>query len=293
MRPRRLRGNLPAPGPGAGGDPPIAYPCKPGLFARLQFSPSPILPPQMPEDRMPRPARSRPARSRARDGLRRVRQGLAMLGFAGLAACTVPDAGPNAGPVENRFLPAADRAATAAAAAPMRWDGRAGGDAWTAATLTAIDRHGDAMVARIPSDIAAFCPGYAQQDAEGRSAFWAGLMSSLAKHESTWNPRASGGGGKWLGLMQIAPATWRGYGCTGEMFNGADNMACAIRIASHQVGRDNAIVGASGSWRGVARDWAPMRSAAKRADIAGWTAAQPYCARPDRAAQGLAAPAAG
>lgn len=195
---------------------------------------------------------------------------MAALALVGLAACAPTDPLP----AQNSFLQQADQGADA----PMRWDSRSGSDAWTVATFTAIEAHGDAMVANVPHDIAEFCPGYADQDEAGRSAFWAGLMSSLAKHESTWNPRASGGGGKWLGLMQIAPATWRGYGCTGEMFNGADNMACAIRIASHQVGRDNAVVGGNGTWRGIARDWAPMRSAAKRADIAGWTAAQLYCA---------------
>ena len=102
-------------------------------------------------------------------------------------------------------------------------------------------------------------------------------MSALAKHESTYNPGARGGGGKWLGLMQIAPATWRHYGCSGEMLNGADNMACAVRIMTAQVGRDNAVAGGSGAWRGVARDWAPLRSASKRADIASWTRSQSYC----------------
>lgn len=199
-----------------------------------------------------------------------VGRGVAVLGLAGLAACAPTDPSP----LQNSFL----QQGGAGQDAPMRWDSRSGSDAWTVATFTAIETHGDAMVAQVPRDVAEFCPGYAAQDEAGRSAFWAGLMSSLAKHESTWNPRASGGGGKWLGLMQISPATWRGYGCTGEMFNGADNMACAIKIASRQVGRDNAVVGGKGNWRGIARDWAPMRSAAKRADIAAWTAAQPYCA---------------
>ena len=105
-------------------------------------------------------------------------------------------------------------------------------------------------------------------------------MSAVAKHESTYNPKASGGGGKWLGLMQIAPATWRSYGCTGEMMNGADNMACAVKIMTRQVGRDNAVARGGDGWRGVARDWAPMRNANKRADIAAWTSQQSYCQSP-------------
>ena len=72
-------------------------------------------------------------------------------------------------------------------------------------------------MSRVPRDIDSFCPRYAELAPTGRKAFWAGLLSAVAKHESTYNPKASGGGGKWLGLMQIAPATWRSYGCSGTM----------------------------------------------------------------------------
>ncbi|MDO5528598.1 MAG: transglycosylase SLT domain-containing protein [Paracoccus sp. (in: a-proteobacteria)] len=173
--------------------------------------------------------------------------------------------------------PAAERAEAPPALPAMRWDSRRGSDAWTEATLRALDAHGATIISRVPSDIATYCPGYASQPLEGRRAFWAGLMSAVARHESTYNPAARGGGGKWLGLMQIAPATWRHYGCSGEIMNGADNMSCAVRIMTRQVGRDNAVVGGRGAWRGVARDWAPFRSASKREDIAGWTRQQSYC----------------
>lgn len=165
-----------------------------------------------------------------------------------------------------------------AAQPPMRWGDRSGSDAWTKATLAALDREGVTFLSNVPHDIDSFCPNYAELTATGRKAFWAGLLSAVAKHESTYNPKASGGGGKWLGLMQIAPATWRNYDCNGNITNGADNMSCAVRIMSRQVGRDNAVVhGANGGWRGVARDWAPLRSSKKRADIAAWTSSQSYC----------------
>ncbi|WP_411956854.1 lytic transglycosylase domain-containing protein [Paracoccus homiensis] len=161
---------------------------------------------------------------------------------------------------------------------PMRWDQSAGSEAWTKATLAALDREGVKVISQVPHDIENFCPNYEELGTTGRKAFWAGLLSAVAKHESTYNPKASGGGGKWLGLMQIAPATWRGYGCDGNITNGADNMSCAVRIMSKQVGRDNAVVrDGSGGWRGIARDWAPLRSEKKRADIAAWTRSQSYC----------------
>lgn len=163
---------------------------------------------------------------------------------------------------------------------PMRWQDRKGSDAWTKATLAALDREGGTILSRVPDDIDAFCPNYAELTKTGRKAFWAGLLSALAKHESTYNPKASGGGGRWLGLMQIAPATWRSYDCDGNITNGADNMSCAVRIMARQVARDNAVVrDETGGWRGVARDWAPMRNPGKRADIASWTSSRRYCSQ--------------
>lgn len=160
---------------------------------------------------------------------------------------------------------------------PMRWGKTAGSDQWTQATLAALDREGVTILSRVPNDIDAFCPNYADLGQTGRKAFWAGLLSAVAKHESTYNPKASGGGGRWLGLMQIAPATWRQYGCSGDIRNGGDNMSCAVRIMSRQVGRDNAVARDGSGWRGVARDWAPLRNPSKRADIAAWTSSQSYC----------------
>lgn len=180
--------------------------------------------------------------------------------------------------VEDKPSAAEAPAMPLASRPPMRWGERSGSDDWTRATLAALDREGVAILSKVPGDIENYCPNYPELGQTGRKAFWAGLLSALAKHESTYNPQASGGGGRWLGLMQIAPATWNNYGCDGTITNGADNMACAVRIMSRQVARDNAVArDGSGGWRGVARDWAPMRSAAKRADIAAWTSSQNYC----------------
>ncbi|MRX51591.1 transglycosylase SLT domain-containing protein [Paracoccus sp. S-4012] len=173
------------------------------------------------------------------------------------------------------IAPAPQAAALSEAPPAMRWGNTRGGDAWRREVLAALDADGVNLIQRVPGDVASFCPGFASAEPHERKAFWAGLLSSLAKHESTWNPQARGGGGKWLGLMQIAPATWRGYGCTGEILDGGDNLSCAVRIMNKQVGRDGVIAG--GGKHGVGRDWAPMRSASKRADIAGWTKAQSYC----------------
>ena len=116
-------------------------------------------------------------------------------------------------------------------------------------------------------------------------------MSALAKHESTWNPQASGGGGRWIGLLQIAPSTAKYYGCdattTAELKDGASNLSCAVQIAAVQVRRDGMVAG--GGAQGMGRDWAPFRSSAKRADMAEWTRAQNYCQKKKPAIFGAAA----
>lgn len=161
----------------------------------------------------------------------------------------------------------------------MRWGSRNGSDEWTRAALAALDAEGVTLLSTMPQDVSNFCPGYATLNREQRKHFWVGLLSSVAKHESGYNPRAQGGGGRYLGLMQISPSTARHYDCSGNMLNGSNNMACAVKIAARNVSRDNAIVSGQGKgWRGVARDWMPLRSSSKREDIASWTKRQSFCA---------------
>lgn len=166
-----------------------------------------------------------------------------------------------------------------------RWSYRVEAPLWTRAALSALDNHAAPLVEMVPDDIETWCPAYPQADAQTRAAFWVGFLSALTKHESTYRPDAVGGGGRWYGLMQILPATARGYGCRARsgagLKNGADNLSCALRIMARTVPRDGVIHGYSQQfkrkWRGVSADWGPMRSRAKRADIASWLRAQSYC----------------
>ncbi len=161
----------------------------------------------------------------------------------------------------------------------MRWDHRPEAATWTSATMTAVATEDARLAGQVPGDIAAWCPGYADAGIEDRRAFWVGLMSALAKHESTWNPRASGGGGRYIGLLQISPNTANNYNCiaqsAGALKDGNANLACATKIIATQVGRDGVVAGKGN--RGVGRDWGPFRKASKRADMAAWTRTQAYC----------------
>jgi len=160
-----------------------------------------------------------------------------------------------------------------------RWTAKPDHMLWNHTALSALKSHAVALVEEVPKDIGAWCPLYPDATDAQRRAFWLGFMSALAKFESTYNQTAVGGGGKWFGLLQISPATARGYGCNvgsgSALKNGAANLSCAARIMAVTVPRDGVIYAPGG--RGVAADWGPMRSRSKRADMAAWLRRQSYC----------------
>ena len=161
----------------------------------------------------------------------------------------------------------------------MGWDARPEAAAWTSATLAAVARYDGVLAGAVPGDIKAWCPGYAKNGLEERRAFWAGVLSALAKPESGWNPSASGGGGRYIGLLQISPQTARGYGCeattAAALKDGAANLTCGVRIMARQLAQDGVVAG--NGRRGLGRDWGPFNVASKRQSMAAWTAKQSYC----------------
>lgn len=160
----------------------------------------------------------------------------------------------------------------------MAWDHRPESTEWTAATLAALRSAGAPLLSEVPADIAAWCPAYVSAGPDQRAAFWAGLFSTLARFESTWNPQAVGGGGQWFGLVQISPGTARAYDCSAdsasELRDGAANLACAVQIAAETVPRDGVVAAGGG---GIAADWGPFHSVAKRAQMREWVSTQSYC----------------
>lgn len=178
-------------------------------------------------------------------------------------------------------LPIGCATTTAPTALPVtRWDHRPEAADWTHATLDALKTEGAVLVSTVPADVETFCPGYKTASEAERRAFWAGLFSSIAKYESTWNPKASGAGGRYLGLMQISPQTAQSAGCgsaKSELYDGANNLSCAVRIAARRAPAEGGTVQGRGALGGLTNDWGPMHDPAKRAEIANWTRAQSYC----------------
>ena len=164
-------------------------------------------------------------------------------------------------------------------APPMQWDHHPEGPEWTESTLVAVSTKDPVLSEKVPADIQTWCPGYSDASVDARRAFWAGLLSAVAKYESTWTPAASGGGGRWIGLMQISPRSAANYGCDATsvvaLKDGEANLECAVEIMSTQVAKDGMVAG--GGDRGIGRDWAPLRSNEKRSAMSAWTSAQPYC----------------
>ena len=161
----------------------------------------------------------------------------------------------------------------------MRWDARPEAPTWTSQTMAAVAAHDAQLAATVPADIATFCPHYPKASLTERRAFWVALLSATAKHESGFNPKAVGGGGRYIGLMQISPGTARNSGCqadtASDLKDGIRNLECALKVFAPHVAADGMVAG--GGNRGIGRDWGPYRSAKKRGDIAGWTARQSYC----------------
>lgn len=169
-------------------------------------------------------------------------------------------------------------AAQPSARPAARWDHLDSGALWTRAALRALDGPAARLPQSVPADVSAWCPQYPVASVSDRKAFWVGLISSLAKHESTWRPGVSGGEGRWHGLLQISPATARGYGCraaTAEALkDGPANLRCGLRIMAQTVARDGVVARKGG---GVAADWGPFSQPQKRADIQAWVRRQSYC----------------
>jgi hypothetical protein len=174
-------------------------------------------------------------------------------------------------------LPACSSQIEANTALATRWDHRPEAATWNAAMMQALRTDGAEMLALTPGDIADWCPGYENASEDERAAFYVAFFSGLARFESTWNPRASGGGGRYRGLLQISPQTAQYHDCTlpdAGLYNGAANLACAVRIAATAVTRDGVVAEGRG---GVAADWPPMRDPAKRDEVAAFTRALPQC----------------
>lgn len=201
---------------------------------------------------------------------------LAVLALAALSLTACQQAKPTLSQI-TALIP--DQILPSSAQPAMRWDHRPEAAAWTKSTIAAIAAEDANLAARVPADVEGWCPGYATASLDDRRAFWSGLLSAVAKYESSWNPAASGGKGRYIGVMQISPKSAANYNCDATsskaLKNGAANLQCAVKIMARQVGRDGVVAGEGK--KGIGRDWMPLRKKAARAEMRAWTSKQVYC----------------
>ena len=163
---------------------------------------------------------------------------------------------------------------------------------WSAATFLAIDAHGGALLTKKPGDWAKWCAkDWSQLSREDKAEFYVGLISSLARFESSFNPKATykenfrDGHGDFVisrGLLQISKESANLYGCgiekAEELHDPSTNLTCGVRILSRWVERDGVIQGGgTGAWRGAARYWSPFRKADRIAKMAAFTKGRKVC----------------
>lgn len=195
---------------------------------------------------------------------------IALLLFLPLAACESGGTAPSS----------TTSTATAASASPVAfvadWDERADGAQWTAFTRAALATDGRALRTAEPTDAAAYCPAYATLNEEEREAFWLGLVSSMARFESSFRPETSfqesfnDRTGKPVisrGLLQLSHESANSslYRCgiqnSEELHDPRTNLTCAVRIITALVSKDDAIgTLQNGRWRGGSAYWSVLRT---------------------------------
>lgn len=171
------------------------------------------------------------------------------------------------------------------------WDGKHSDyKSWNKYTYSAIKKYGQSLIAKRPSDIKEFCPNYDKLNEEGKIMFWIGLLSSMSKFESTFNPKmeykedftdSTGRRVISAGLLQLSYESARAYGCpiksTNDLKNAEVNLSCSVRIMNRWVSKDYVISDKSGSWRGGARYWAVLRRSSMLNSIQDMTSSLEVC----------------
>lgn len=163
---------------------------------------------------------------------------------------------------------------------------------WSAFTLAAIAEHGSALLNKNPGDWAKFCARpFAQLSSDEKAAFYLGLISALARFESSFKPDVTyteafpdAQGRKVIsrGLLQLSQESANGYKCgitdAKQLHDPRTNLSCGVRILSRWVERDGVIQGGgTGGWKGAARYWSPFRKADRIAKMAAFTKSLKVC----------------
>lgn len=164
---------------------------------------------------------------------------------------------------------------------------------WSEHIYRELPALGPALLSSQPSDAKIFCPNYKNLSQSERKQFWAFFISTMAKFESNFNPKASltegfkDNTGRYVvsrGLLQISLESSKSYGCgfktAAEIHHPQKNLSCGLKILNHWMKIDGRIASKTNmGWRGGARYWAVLRQGPKDSyrSIVKWNNALPIC----------------
>lgn len=165
-------------------------------------------------------------------------------------------------------------AGTLSTAIPLWEEERPEGKEWTSHVLKELDLLGTDLITVMPLDYGIWCPKYQSISYHERKAFWAYLLSEMARFESGFDPStsytesftdSSGQPVVSRGLLQLSIESANDYGCgfqtSADVHDPKQNLSCGIRILNRWMKNDQRIGSkVSGSWKGGARYWSVLRS---------------------------------
>ena len=163
---------------------------------------------------------------------------------------------------------------------------------WTRAAENAVAA--TSLPDQVPRDIRKFCARYSELRSDSRIMFWAGLLSAMAKYESSFNPETAftetlrdshGNNVISRGLLQISieSANQDRYACKAaaakDLHDPVINLSCGAQILAAWVEADGAVTSTDGDIVGGARYWSVLRAPNPSLEkISAITRDFPFCA---------------
>lgn len=172
------------------------------------------------------------------------------------------------------------------------WSDRPAANSWTPISENSVKLV--SLYSQSPNDIQMFCPNYSALKEKGKTRFWVGLISVMARYESNFEPStaykedfkdASNNPVISRGLLQLSieSANQRRYNClipsAKHLHDPVVNIECSFKILAALVSKDQVIAYSTTGNKGGARYWAVLRNTGHALEgIKDFTNSLPFCA---------------
>lgn len=167
----------------------------------------------------------------------------------------------------------------------LKWDWREGHLTYHQIAMEEVGRYGRALLYTTPRDYKRYCPRYPELTPQQRQLFWASLISSIARHESSHKTESAyqedilnSAGNKVMsrGLLQMSFESARYYNPAlkrpEELHDPRTNIRTGVLAVKKWVTTDG-VIGvqeSNGKWKGAARYWSTLRTNWKSEEIRSW-----------------------